>query len=142
MRKSLAFKFVVFSVMAVVLPASAVAVSLILVGRKALTESIYIQQSQTAQRIVNRIAIHIDNVRSVLSIASKEPGLAVLPRARQEETLRRLLRWQPTFKEVFLVNAKGIEIAKLTSKGRRFVPGALQSRKSRPEFQEAVSAGT
>ena len=139
--KSLAFKFATFSVLAVVVPAFAVAVSLILVGRRALTESIYVQQSETAQRIANRISMHVENVRSLLSIASKEPGLAVLPRIRQEESLRRLLRWQPTFKEAILVNAQGREIAKLTSKGNRFISGPLASRKGRPEVLSAIGQG-
>src|SRR3989338_4838521 len=140
-KKSLTFKFSVFSVLAVVVPAGAIAASLIVIGRQALTDSIYVQQSQTAQRIANRVSIHVDNVSSVLSIASKEPGLSILPRARQEESLRRLLRWQPTFKEVLIVNAAGREVAKLTSKGKNFVPGTLVSRKSRPEFFEALAQG-
>ncbi len=140
-KKSLAFKFTVFSVLAVVGPAMAIAVSLIFTGRKALTDSIYVQQSQTAQRIANRVTIHLDNVRFVLSIASKEPGLSVLKQARQEESIRRLLRWQSTFKEVFILNAAGQETAKLSSQGNKFVPGRLISRKSRPEFVQAMAQG-
>ncbi len=140
-KKSLAFKFTVFAVLAVVGPAAAIAISLILTGRKALTDSIYIQQSQTAQRIANRVSIHLDNVHSVLSIASKEPGLSAMRPARQEESLRRLLRWQPTFKEAILLNAFGMETAKLVSQDNKFVPGRLISRKSRPEFQDAMAEG-
>ena len=139
--QSLAFKFSAFSVLAVVGPALVIAASLILTGRRALTDSIYAQQSQTAQRLANRISIQVDNVNSVLSIASKEPGLSAFSRSRQEESLRRLLRWQPTFQEAIVIDASGKETAKLTAKGKRFVPGDLVSRKSRPEFLEALSQG-
>lgn len=139
--KSLAFKFSVFAVLAVVGPALAIAVSLILTGRKALTDSIYVQQSQTAKRLANRITLQVDNIRSVLSIASKEPGLSAFSRSRQEESLRRLLRWQPTFQEAIVMDASGRETAKLTSRGNRFVPGDLISRKNRREFLKAMSEG-
>ena len=139
--KSLAFKFSAFAVLAVVGPALAIAVSLILTGRRALTESIYIQQSQTAKRLANRITLQVDNIRSVLSIASKEPGLSAFSRSRQEETLRRLLRWQPTFREAIVTDARGLETSKLTSRGNRFVPGDLVSRKNRREYLEAMREG-
>lgn len=140
-RRSLAFKFTVFSILAVVGPAAAIAGSLILIGRRALTEAFFAQQSETAQRIATRISTHIENVCSVLSMASKEPGLAVLPRPRQEDALRRMLRWQPSFKEAFILNSSGQEAAKLVSRDNKFAPAALLSRRYRPEFLDAMLQG-
>lgn len=148
-KKSLAYKFAVFSLIAVALPAVTIAVSLILIGRHTLTESIYTEQSETARRIADRISIHIENVRSVLSIGAAEPGLSVFTRSRQEESLRRLLRWQPvfkkdcpTFKELFILDAAGQETAKLTSQGKKFIPSSkLISRKDRYEFTAPMKKG-
>lgn len=141
-RKSLAFKFTIFALLAVVLPAATIAFSLILIGRRSLTESIYAQQSETAQRIVDRISIHLENVRSVISIAAAEPGLSAFSHSRQEESLRRLLRWQSTFKEALLLDIRGQETAKVTSQGNRFVSNPnLISRKNRPEFSDAMQEG-
>lgn len=141
-QKSLLYKFTVFSLLAVVLPAVTIATSLILIGRRALTESLYAQQSEAAQRISDRITVHMDNMNSVMSIAAAEPGIAVFSRSRQEESLRRLLRWQATFKEAFILNNTGQEVAKLASQGKRFVSVQnLISRKNRPEFMDALNRG-
>ncbi len=69
-------------------------------------------------------------------------AVTAFTRARQEESLRRLMRWQETFKEVFLVNAAGQETAKLTSLDNRFSSGgSLLSRKNRPEFAVPAHQG-
>lgn len=139
----LSFKFGLLALIAVVLPATAVAVSLILIGRHALTESIYSRQIETARRIASRVSIRIENVSSVLSIAAAEPGLASFSRPRAEESLRRLLRWQASFKEAFLINDKGRETAKLTSRDNRIISNRnLVSRRARPEFTSPVRSGT
>jgi hypothetical protein len=141
-RRSLAYKFALFAVLAVVLPAGTIAVSLVVIGRRALADSICSAQIETARRVSDRVSIHTDHVRSVLSIAAAEPGLSAFTRARQEESLRRLMRWQETFKEVFLVNAAGQETAKLTSLDNRFSSGgSLLSRKNRPEFAVPAHQG-
>lgn len=146
-RKSLGFKFTIFALVAVVLPALTIATSLIWIGRKALTEALYKEKSETAQRIVDRISTHIQNVQSVLKLAATEPGIAVLPRARQEESLRRLLRWQESFKEAMVVAINGMETAKVTSVPRpsgqsRFVSAlTLFSRKNSPEFLVPINEG-
>ncbi len=131
-----------FAITAVVLPAATIAGSLMWIGRTALTESLYREQSETARRISDRISIHMEHVRSVLSIGASEPGLAVFPRRRQEESLRRLLRWQDSFKEAFLIDEHGQETAKLTSQRNRFVPAAmLISRKNRAEYLSPMQDG-
>lgn len=132
----------VFALAAVVLPVLTIATSLIWIGRKTLTDALYKEKSETAQRIVDRISIHIQNVQSVLKLAATEPGIAVLSRARQEESLRRLLRWQDSFKEVMILDDQGQETAKVTSVQNRFVSAqTLLSRKNRPEFIVPMTEG-
>ncbi len=141
-NSSLTYKFALFALIAVTLPAATIATSLIVIGRGALNEMIYAQQSETAGRIADRISMHITHVRSVLSIAASEPGLPVLSRSRQEFSLAGLLRWQPTFKEAWLINERGQELAKLSSKNNRFISSpALGSRAGHPEFQIPVAEG-
>jgi len=139
--KSFTLKFSAFAVLAVVGPALGIALSLILTGRKILTHSIYVQQSQTAQRLVNRVTLQMNNSYSVLAIAAREPGLAKFSRFRRDKFLRRLLHWNSTFQEAILTNAKGMEITKLICRNNRFVPAPLISRKGRREFLEAMSTG-
>ena len=141
-RRSLAYKFALFALLAVVLPAGTIAASLIVIGRRALADTICSAQIETARRVSDRVSLHIDHVRSVLAIAAAEPGLAAFTRARQEESLRRLMRWQETFKEAILINAAGQETAKLTSIGRRFARATdLLSRRNRPEFTAPMREG-
>ena len=142
LHKSLACKFSVFALTAVVLPAMTVAFSLIIIGRYALTDSIYQVQSETAKRIADRITVHINDVRSVLSIAAAEPGIAVFTRARQEESFRHLLRWQDSLKEAYMMDASGQEVSKLSSQDNKFVSSnQLISRKNRPEFTVPMRDG-
>ena len=68
--KGLTFKFTLFSLLAVILPAVMIAMSLIWIGRKALTESLYVQQLEMTRRISDRISVHARNVKSVVSIAA------------------------------------------------------------------------
>ncbi len=139
-KRSLGFKFTSFALIAVVLPAATIAASLIFIGRRALTESIYAQQSETAQRIADRISIYVQNVQSVVAMAAGEPGLTARNKTQKDESLKRILRWQPSIREAMVLNPAGLEIAKFINEHGQIGPNSnLISRKNRPEFMNAIA---
>ncbi len=139
-KRTLGFKFTTFALIAVVLPAATIAVSLIFIGRHALTEFLYTQQSETAQRISDRITIYVQNVQSVVAMAANEPGMQSRVKAQREESLKRILRWQPDIKEAMILNASGQELAKMANNRGQIGPNpTLVSRKNRQEFISALN---
>lgn len=139
-RRSLGFKITTFALIAVVLPAATIAASLIFIGRRALTESLYAQQSETAQRIADRISIYLQNVQSVVAMTANEPGVLSRSKPLREESLRRILRWQPNIKEAMVLNASGQELAKFSNDRGHIGPNPyLISRKNRLEYTRAMS---
>ena len=109
MKLSLRYKIISIFILAVVLPAILFGVVLTSISRKSLKDSIFYQQQEIVKRLADRINSQIDRHQKLL-ITFRD--ISAMARAKQIETARDILALGPSFTEISLIDAKGIEIFK------------------------------
>lgn len=103
-----------------------------------LEDEATVRQQQEAQIAAERISAFIDERENQLEYLSQVQGLSSLEPDAQRDLLDSLLAYEPTFRDVTLLDASGTEVLHL-SRREVFLPEDLGSRADTIEFTAAMT---
>jgi signal transduction histidine kinase len=131
-RRSLAFRLLLLSGAAAILPALGVMVVLRSISSRALQGAIERHQTELARRVANEVNGEIRYARGLIAFTVHSEALSRGVLLEQQQALRGLLRAVPALQEAMLVGPDGMEQVKVVRQG---TPGSLIKRTAR--FEEA-----
>jgi signal transduction histidine kinase len=106
-RMPLRYKFISIFILAVILPAVLFSIILTSLAQPALRKSLFREQQEIVNRLVDQIKSQINKHVDVLYLSA---DIGALPAARQHQAARELLRFRDrAFVEIALLNARGQE---------------------------------
>ncbi len=136
-RGKLLRKMVVLMVLLSVIPLMVGGVLFVLAGENLIRKDVENLNLKTAENAAVEIDSHIQNIESLISIATKTKGFLAGDKERQEWMLEALFKGIPSLSKITLVETTGKEIIKL-SRYHYFTESDLQNVSSKEAFRVAL----
>lgn len=140
-KPTLRRKFSGLVILAVIIPAVAIAAGVIRLSKQQLNQSIQQTHQEIAQRIGDRITIWLGNVKGLICTLARRQEFVQGNTGSQVKALKDLMRDYVWLEECVVMDRRGKETLKLIrdQRGRCIRSAKLVSRKNRREFTVPIS---